>query len=239
MLTLRNYQNYCHDITLGSLSKTGISEECVFNNLCKFHVTRNFSVDILHDYLEGVCHYDLCNIIINLINKNTLLYIRYHNYGPFIKNKKIDPITVENLEKVHLRTSGAEMKTLVLNLAFIIGHRVDRDCPEWKLYIVLRQILTILLSKTVHRRAYQLLSTLVIEHHELYLQCFPYDSLKPKHHFMVHYPKIMQMIGTIIQISSIRFESYHKKFKNVANVITCRINLLATFAQKTSSNIRL
>lgn len=236
--SLRNYANYCHQVTLGKLSETGIAEECVFNDLCKFHVTRNFSVDILHDFLEGVCQYDLCNIIINLINKNRFTLdelnsnIVYHNYGPFIKNKKIDPITVENLEKVHIRTSGAEMKTLILNFAFIIGHRVDRECPEWKLYIVLREILTIVTSKTVHCRAYQLLSTLVSEHHELYLQCFPYDSLKPKHHLMVHYPRVMQMIGPIGTMSSIRFESYHKKFKNIANTITCRINLLKTFAQK-------
>lgn len=236
--SLRNFENYCQGVALGNLSKTGIAEACVFNNLCKFHVIRNFSVDILHDFLEGVCHYDLCNIIINLINKKYFTLeelnsnIRYHNYGPFIKNKKIDSITAENLENLHLRTSGAEMKTFVLNLAFIIGHRVDRDCPEWKLYLVLRQILKIVTSKVVHRRAYQLLSTLVSEHHELYLQCFPYDSLKPKHHFMVHYPRIMQMIGPTDPISSIRFESYHKKFKNVANVMTCRINLLETFAKK-------
>ncbi|KAG4065943.1 hypothetical protein HA402_000002 [Bradysia odoriphaga] len=120
--SLRNYENYCHHVILDKLSEKGISEECVFNNLCKFHVTRNFSVDILHDFLEGVCHYDLCNIIINLINKKYFTLdelnsnIMYHNYGPFTKNKKIDPITVENLEKLHLRTSGAEMKTLVLNL---------------------------------------------------------------------------------------------------------------------------
>lgn len=236
--SLRNYKNYCHGVALGNLSKTGIFEECAFNKLCKFHVIRNFSVDILHDFLEGVCHYDICNIIINLINKKYFTLeelntnIRYHNYGPFVKNKKIDPITVENLENVHLRTSGSEMQTLVVNLAFIIGHRVDRDCLEWKLYIVLRQILMIVTSKVVHKRAYQLLSTLVSEHHELYLQCFPYDLLKPKHHFMVHYPRTMQMVGPIGPISSMRFESYHKKYKNVANVITCRINLLETFAKK-------
>lgn len=233
---LRNYKNYSEDVGKG-ITLTGISEECVFHYLKKFHVTRNFSVDILHDFFEGVCHYDLCNIIINLINKNYFTLdelnsnVKYHDYGPFIKNKKIDPITVDDLEKTKLRTSGEEMKVLLINFGLIIGHRVDHDCPEWHLYIVLRQILSIVTSKTIHCRTYELLESLVSEHHELYLQCFQ-DTLKPKHHFMVHYARILHMVGPTGLISSMRYESYHKKFKNVANVISCRKSLLTTFATK-------
>lgn len=240
---LRNYENYGDDVAKGvydvakGVSLSGIREYCVFNNIHKFHVTRNFSVDILHDFFEGVCHYDLCNIIINLINQNYFTLeelngnIKFHNYGPFVKNKKIDPITIENLENTKLKSSGEEMKTLMLNFALIIGHRVDRECPVWKLYLVLRDILSIVTSKTVHCRTYELLANLVSEHHELYLQCFK-DTLKPKHHFMVHYPRMLMMVGPTGLISSMRYESYHKKFKNVANVINCRINLLTTFAKK-------
>lgn len=236
--SLRDYKNYSDDVLIGNLSLTGIFEDCVFNKIHKFHVTRNFSVDVLHDFFEGVGHYDICNIIINLINKKYFTLeelnanIKYHNYGPFVKNKKIDDITVENLEKTKLNTSGEEMKILLVNFALIIGHRVDFECPEWKLYLVLREICSIITSKTVHCRSYEILQNLVSEHHELYLQCFEYDTLKPKHHFMVHYARILRMIGPTNSISSMRYEAYHKKFKNIANVINCRINLLTTFARK-------
>lgn len=236
--SLRNYENYCKDVEIGKLSLTGISEPCALNLIHKFHATRNFSVDTLHDFFEGCCHYDLCNIIINLINQNCFTLdelnanIKYHNYGPFFKNKSIDPITIEKLQNTKLKTSGEEMRVLLINFGLIIGHRVNRDCPEWRLYLVLREIVTIVTSKTVHRRSHEILKTLVSEHHELYLQCFKYDHLKPKHHLMVHYARILQMIGPIDLVSSMRYESFHKKFKNVANVITCRINLLTTFAKK-------
>lgn len=209
---LRNYQNYYDDVCKGNLSLTGIEKECALHRIHKFHITRNFSVDILHDFFEGVCNYDLCNIIINLINKNYFTLeklnanIKHYNYGPFVKNKKIDSITPENLQNIGLRTSAEEMKTLVLNFASIIGHRVPHDCPEWKLYIVLREIVTIVTAKIIHCRTFELLANLVSEHHELYLQCFPYDTLKPKHHFMVHYPLIMRMIGSISLISSMRYK---------------------------------
>lgn len=234
---LRNYQNYCLDL-LENFSATGIKEDSIFNMLYRFHVTRNFSVDVLHDFLEGACHYDLCNIILNLLEQNAFTLdelnanIRFHNYGPFAKNKKLDPITYEMLKNKKIRSSGAEMHRLVVNFAFIIGHRVNKYSPEWKLYLVLRQILSIVTAKTIHRRTYELLSSLVSEHHTLYLQAFPNDTLKPKHHFMVHYPRIMQMIGPLSSVSCMRYESYHKKFKNVSKVISCRINLLTTFAKK-------
>lgn len=158
--------------------------------------------------------------------------IRFHNYGPFAKNKKMDPITIEMLNNKKLRTTGEEMFILVVNFAFIIGHRVNKYSPEWKLYLVLRQILSIVTAKTVHIRTYQLLSSLVSAHHALYLQCFPEDNLKPKHHFMAHYPRIMQAIGPLSSVSCMRYESFHKKFKNISKVVNCRINLLTTFAKK-------
>lgn len=235
---LRNCQNYSADLLCGNFSLTGIKGPSIFNTICRFHVTRNFSVDILHDFFEGVCHYDLCNIIKNLVDQKVFTLdelnanIRYHNYGPFVKNKTLDSITFEMLTKNKIRSSGEEMHVLVASFAFIIGHRVNKDCPEWRLYVVLRRILSIVTAKTIHRRTHEYLSDLITQHHNLYLQCFPDDTLKPKHHFMIHYPRIMQYIGPLSSVSCMRYESYHKKFKNVSKVVSCRINLLTTFAKK-------
>lgn len=131
-----------------------------------------------------------------------------------------------------IRSSAAEMHSLFTHFALIIGHKVDPQSVEWKLYLKLRKIMAIVFSKTIHRRSFELLAFLVKEHHELYIICFGRNSLKPKHHFMVHYPKMCFMIGSLQSISSMRYESFHKKFKNVANTTTCRINLLTTFAIK-------
>lgn len=80
--------------------------------------------------------------------------------------------------------------------------------------------------------ASQLLGTLISEHHQLFLKCFPDKHFKAKHHLWVHYPSVVDMVGPVSRISSIRYEAYHKKFKNVSTTTTCRINLLTTFAQK-------
>ena len=59
---LRNPSNY--DTALHDFKKTGIKENSVWNRINNFHVTYNYSVDVRHDLLEGVCHY----VLIFLLN---------------------------------------------------------------------------------------------------------------------------------------------------------------------------
>ena len=56
-------------------SKSGIKEECLFNELPYFHVIENLTVDFMHDLLEGVCNYDMTQILLYLIEKNSFLSI--------------------------------------------------------------------------------------------------------------------------------------------------------------------
>lgn len=114
----------------------------------------------------------------------------------------------------------------------MIGNLVlDHDAEEWQLYILLRDILSIVLAKSYHTDTVLLLQTIITEHNELYIKCFS-DTLKPKHHFLLHYPQIMAQVGPLCNIWSMRFESMHKEFKNISKTVTCRINLIHTFAIK-------
>lgn len=238
VLMLRNESNYRDGLCIEDSTKTGIVEPCAFHDLKGFHVCRNFSVCVMHDFLQGVCNYDLCGIIQNLIRKQYFTLdefndlIKSHDYGPYVKNKCLESITTENLNARKIRSSAAEMKLFLLHFSTIIGHKVHSLTSEWLLYIKLREIFDILSSKIIHNNSFELLNTLVQEHHELYLQCFPEDHLKPKHHNMVHYPRICTFAGPLDLISSMRFESFHKKFKNVIATTTSRKNLLTTFAKK-------
>jgi len=65
--SLRNKRNYEEDVLKNDYKQTGVHEKSVFNLVNSFHVVQNFSVDIMHDIFEGVCVYDMCHIILNLI----------------------------------------------------------------------------------------------------------------------------------------------------------------------------
>lgn len=58
LLLLRNKENYEADILINNISLTDIKNRCVWNELQTFHVITNLFVDLMHDLLKGVCHYD-------------------------------------------------------------------------------------------------------------------------------------------------------------------------------------
>lgn len=90
---LRNIQNYNSYVQTNNVSLTGVKQYSIFKNITNFHVTLNFIVDIMHDLLEGVCHYDMHLILTECVklkyfNINQLNYriLNFH-YGPQYTNK--------------------------------------------------------------------------------------------------------------------------------------------------------
>lgn len=48
------------------------------------------------------------------------------------------------------------------------------------------------------------------------------ESLKPKHHLLLHYPRLLKQLGPLKYLSSLHFEAKHKTFKDNAKVIMSR-----------------
>jgi len=57
---LRTEQNYLKDCEDCS---TGVKSKCVFNEIPKFHVIKNASLDPMHDLFEGICRYEIAKIL--------------------------------------------------------------------------------------------------------------------------------------------------------------------------------
>lgn len=69
--SLRKQQYYKSDLLLDDFKETGVRGNCIFNDLKAFHVTENISLDFMHDLFEGVCIYDICNVLIALTKNKT------------------------------------------------------------------------------------------------------------------------------------------------------------------------
>ncbi|KAL4083604.1 hypothetical protein QTP88_028920 [Uroleucon formosanum] len=61
---LRNIDNFTEDVLKNYFSQTGIYKESILNGIQSFHVTTNFSIDVMHNIFEGICHYNMCHLII-------------------------------------------------------------------------------------------------------------------------------------------------------------------------------
>lgn len=58
------------------------------------------------------------------------------------------------------------------------------------------------------------------------------EQLKPKFHFLIHYPGIIRKMGPLKYLSSIRYEGFHKLSKTYASIVTSRKNIISSLAIK-------
>ncbi|KAL6420225.1 hypothetical protein ACFW04_014596 [Cataglyphis niger] len=232
---LRRISEYDIDLQKNDVSITGLTEICVWNQLDSFHVLQNMSCDIMHDVFEGVCQYDMSKLILHFVQSNlftledlndrigTYIGPEEGNRPPFLK--------IEKLKRFSLGLSASETITFVIHFGLIIGYKIPEYNNFWDLYICLNKIVTILLISFVPSQCIEYLDALVTEHHELYLYLFK-DTLKPKHHFFLHYARVMKSVGPLINIWCMRYEAKHRQSKIAAHISSSRRNLPLTLAIK-------
>lgn len=127
--------------------------------------------------------------------------------------------------------SASEMMMFVHLFPLLVGDLVLEDDAVWQFLIILVKIIEIILSSVIHAPTIQMLESLISEHHENYINLFK-DTLKPKHHLMLHYPHVIQQVGPLRQLWCMRFEAKHKTLKNSASIITSRKNISLTLLIK-------
>ena len=75
------------------------------------------------------------------------------------------------------------------------------------------------------------LEHLIEKHNELYQNLFG-DTLKPKHHNLIHYPRIIRYSGLPKFYWSFLFEAKHQELKSYSRVTSSRKNILLSIATK-------
>ncbi|XP_051172350.1 uncharacterized protein LOC127288755 [Leptopilina boulardi] len=233
---LRNSENYQADCTTNNATETGIAEKCVFNKIRSYgDPTQNFHCDIMHD-LAGVGQYDMGNILYNLIKEKKFFTLEILNermcnfdYSLTESGNVLPPISADHLSNKKVKFSASEMITFIRYFALMVGDLVPENNPVWNFFLVFREIVDIMTAPYVNRDTIEYLRVLISEHHEMYISLFE-CSLTPKHHFMLHYPDLMLLLGPLIYIWSMRWESKHRSSKQGAHIVNSRINLAHTLA---------
>lgn len=228
---VRTIDNYNADL---QNTQFGIKEKCIFNELENYHCIVNITCDIMHDIYEGICRYDIGHILSYYIFEKKLFTIALLNqkikYFNIHNENKPPPIKKIQIQKKYITLSASEMKCFIRIFGSLVGEFVPINDLVWDLYKLLRQICEIVGQESVTPNDANLLKILIAEHNKIYIDCF--GKLKPKHHFLIHYPRIMNTIGPLATISCIRFEGKHHMFKLYAKSVVSRINITHTLALK-------
>jgi hypothetical protein len=171
---------------------------------------------------------------------NTKKYFNLDNINKRIQHFKfcevdtgnpIPQIKADHIKKKHIIMSASEMLAFVSYFGILVGDLVPEDDECWQLYVNLHQILYILLSRVISKNTIQHLAHLIEEHHTLHCNLFA-ETLKPKHHMLLHYPNFILNAGPPRYLWAMRYEAFHKILKSSASVVTSRKNILATLAVK-------
>lgn len=241
---LRNRLNYDVDCALKKTEMTGIKEPCIFNRAINYHVTENITVDMMHDVLEGVCLYTLKNILLFFIYTKKYFNLQTFNdlvkkfaFGPNESGNKPPKVTEKRLKDrdSQLSLSAAEILCLTRYLGLIIGEYVPKDTggkpnEHWQLYQLLRRILDIVTNPRITRCDSKTLEQLVIDFNSLYIKLF--GQLKPKFHFLTHYPSLLLKNGPFTAYWTMRYESKHRDIKSSAQSTSSAKNVSQTVAKK-------
>ncbi|CAG9773530.1 unnamed protein product [Ceutorhynchus assimilis] len=230
---LRNELNYNEDVRNKA---HGVREWCFWNQLSNYHNIENISFDIMHDLYEGICRYDMGHILYSLIYEKKYFTleqlnkrIKYFGHRECDIGNRIPLINDKHIAKRHIIMSSSEMSAFVAYFGFLVGDFVDPQDEYWHFYYTLIQIIHIIIKPIVNKEQLSFLGLLIKEHHEQYILLFN-DNLKMKHHWLLHYPRIISEVGPLCYLSSIRYEAFHKIAKTNAHVVFNRRNIIYTLA---------
>lgn len=214
------YEMQCQELESNpsKLSVFGLKRNSVLNSLQYFHVSCNFSLDIMHDILEGVAQYEMKLLFEylaeNFISKLDLLSRIYaFDYGYLERKNRPTRINLESSGN-SIGLNSIQSLCLVRNIPLLFGDLVPEENEHWTLLLLLLQIINIVFSPSLTMGMTVHLKHLIMEHHSLFKRLYPHKNLIPKHHFMVHYPSCIRKIGPLIHQWSMRCEAKHKVFKN-------------------------
>lgn len=239
---LRNEQNYNNDVRMLNLDngKTGIKTVSMFNELVTYHVTDNVASDIMHDVFLGVCKYNLQHILNYFIFEKKYFSLQnfnykkqMFNYGEIEIRNLSEPIERNHIKYGNFKMTAREIWTFYNFFPLIIGTDVPRDDSVYKFLLLSVKLIDLLVKTCFDENDLAELTTLIEQHNNLFITIFK-QALKPKYHFLVHYPTIIRRCGPLKFLWCFRFEAQHQLHKQYARNITSRLNIPLTLAIKAS-----
>ena len=223
-----------------SVKDTGVTGRSLLSKLEHFHVLDNYTPDIMHDILEGICPYELKLVLHHFILNKLFTIdelnerIRCFNYGSEDSGNKPNEISKSSLisKEGTIKQSASEMWCLTRNLPLIIGDLIPEDDPHWELILSLLHIMSIIFAPAITREATYMLQYLIKDHLESFKHLYPDERIKPKQHYLVHYPRCIRLVGPLVRFWAMRFEAKHNFFRRLSHVMCNFKNICKTMAYR-------
>ncbi|XP_051165636.1 uncharacterized protein LOC127284290 [Leptopilina boulardi] len=199
----------------------GINRRSILNELYQHDITEGAPSDIIHDLILGVIPKTIQHLCQNVILKKISIdelnrrlscfdfgYSEVDYRPPTLKASHLTP-------GANMKLSASEMWMLAYMLPFVIQDLVDEDCPYFRNYISLLEITSIVFGYEISYGMIDALGDLIADYLTTFTELYGADSLIPKQHFMIHYPRLIRRFGPLGTFMCLRFEAKHQVFKRI------------------------
>jgi len=102
----------------------------------------------------------------------------------------------------------------------------------WECLLYLRDMLYYVCAVALGREHILSMSDVIEDFHESYRACFPDETVKPKFHYTLHYPRLTLLFGPLIHLQTLRFEGKHNYFKELVFRTKNRKNICKSLAER-------
>lgn len=225
--------------TNDSAENCGVKHSCIISDhLSHFHPTTGFPPDILHDLFEGVVPVELAHCLKGMIAKKYFTLEELNRAilsFPFQHSDKVNrphPIPQNFVSRGTIGGNGHENHTLLRLLPALIGSRVPEGDKMWEVLMELKDIVELAVSHTFTNDTIQYLAWKISGHRQLLQEVFTNLRLRPKHHYIEHYPHLIRCFGPLVHLWTMRFEGKHKVFKKIVRDTHNYKNVLKTLAER-------
>ncbi len=209
----------------------GINYESFLLKINFFDISKCLLQDPMHILYEGVCHdeltcfFDFFLRIEKMISLEQLNEkIKKFNYFKSDKTDIPNEISYNNInQEVFTQTSG-QIKTLFHNLPLMIGNLFSTKSKEnWSNFLRLLNIINRTFTFVYNDQTISDLRNEIENYLKNFTKLYPNHPIKPKHHFMSHFPNQMRLFGPLRLHATMRLESKNglvkaHKFKNFVNI---------------------
>ena len=118
------------------------------------------------------------------------------------RKNKPSHLKIEDNNK-HLGLNAIQSWCILRNTPLIFGDVVERDNNHWNLLLLLIQIVDIVFSPILTDGMICYLKHLICDHHNMFKTLFHDKKLIPKHHLMIHYPRIIKKKLALLYICGV------------------------------------
>ena len=198
----------------------------------------SFPPDIAHDLFEGIIPVEIALCLTVLISKK---YFTLANLNeaittfPFKWTDKTNRPHLVPLTYATKRTIGGnahENWSLLRFLLLLIGARVPSNEPAWQVLCDLKDIVELAVAPLHTEDSISYLDFKISEHRAVFQEVFPHVRIRPKLHFLEHYPQLIRQFGPLVALWTMRYEAKHSFFKRVFHHTNCYKNALCSLAQR-------